>query len=198
MRGLLALMLTLLCGVAAWRAVPGRGMDQFYAYHAGRGIELGSLWAGLSMVLAKWVGLAIECRYDHASKNIAAAWSAPLATVTLPLQVAAVALLAWRFHRTGGRDLMRYAAATLLAFVLLGKVLSPQYLVWLMPFVAALDGRRGRQACWLFLSAALLTTSVFPVFWAALSCFDNLALALLNARNFMLLALFCVLVREAE
>jgi hypothetical protein len=196
LRGALALVLTGALGLAVWNAMPGSGLAHFVAYHGGRGIELGSLWAGLSMVLAKCAGLAIECSYDHASYSIVTSWSTALAAATLPFQTAAVALLAWRFHRTGGRDLMRYAAATLLAFILFGKVLSPQYLVWLMPFLAVLEDRR--LARWLFLAAALLTTAVFPVFWSAIAGFDSVAVVLLNVRNLTLLVLLFLLLREGS
>ena len=86
----------------------------------------------------------------------------------------------------------------MLAFALLGKVLSPQYLLWILPFVATLDGREGRWARPLLLAAGVLTTLVY--FWAGVGLmnFHPLAIAILNARNLLLVAIFALMVRVAS
>jgi uncharacterized membrane protein len=57
---------------------------------------------------------------------------------------------------------VRSAAACVCAFVAFGKVLSPQYLIWLVPLVPLVRGRRGLAATGL-LAAALLDTEIwFP------------------------------------
>ncbi len=57
---------------------------------------------------------------------------------------------------------MRESAAAILAFILFSKVLSPQFLIWLVPFVSVLEGLTGKLARWLFLLCCLLTTLIFP------------------------------------
>ena len=54
------------------------------------------------------------------------------------------------------------AAATVAALVAFDKVLSPQYLIWLVPFVALASGRAGIAATAFLLLALGLTQMWFP------------------------------------
>ncbi len=92
------------------------------------------------------------------------------------------------------RSLLRYSAAAIATFVTFGKVLSPQYLLWLIPLVVLVGGRRGRLAAGLLACACLLTAAVFPRHFNALQ-FDLAAtpLALIVLRDLLLVALVAVL-----
>ena len=57
---------------------------------------------------------------------------------------------------------MRWSAAAVVAFVALGKVLSPQFLIWLAPLVPLVAGRRGLRASVLLVVALVLTQLWFP------------------------------------
>jgi hypothetical protein len=82
---------------------------------------------------------------------------------------------------------LRYSAAAVLAFIITGKVLSPQYLVWLFPFLAVLDGPSGRLARRLFLLGCVTTAMLYPGpgFVMALDHRAG-AILLLNLRNILL------------
>jgi hypothetical protein len=68
------------------------------------------------------------------------------------------------------------------------KVLSPQYLVWLTPFVPFVIGPR-RRAVWAgFVVAGLLTYSLYPFRYPALLQRQPSAVVLLAARNVVLIA----------
>jgi uncharacterized membrane protein len=58
--------------------------------------------------------------------------------------------------------LIRFAAAAVCAFVAFGKVLSPQFLIWLVPLVPLVAGRRGLAAASLLTAALVLTQVWFP------------------------------------
>jgi hypothetical protein len=80
-----------------------------------------------------------------------------------------LALLAWLATRGAEpRRLTLCAIAAVLAFVTLGKVLSPQYVAWLAPLAAALLAWRHRLAAALLAAAIVLTQVEFPRRYAAL------------------------------
>jgi uncharacterized membrane protein len=87
-----------------------------------------------------------------------------------------------------GERLIRYTVACLCAFVALGKVLSPQFLIWLVPLVPLVRGLRGIAAS-LLLAAALIVTQVyFPArYWEYIFHLHLAWVVLL--RNLLLVAL---------
>ena len=100
----------------------------------------------------------------------------------------------WRFSR-GEADAERFclfAAATVTAFVAFGKVLSPQYLIWLVPFVALLRGRRGLAAIALLGAACLLTQWWTPTRYGAYKDEFRWAWVVLS-RDLAFVVLFAVL-----
>lgn len=92
------------------------------------------------------------------------------------------------------RSLVRYSAAVLTTFVAFGKVLSPQYMLWLIPLVCLVAGTRGRVALALLAVACLLTAAVFPRHFNALQ-YDVAAkpLAVIVVRDLVLVAMVAVL-----
>jgi uncharacterized membrane protein len=88
---------------------------------------------------------------------------------------------------------IRYAVAAVCAFVAFDKVLSPQYLLWLIPLVPLVRGARGVAATVLLTVACVLTQVWFPQRYFAYADDFHLAWVVL-ARDVVLVALFVVLV----
>jgi len=112
------------------------------------------------------------------------------------LQVAAlVAIWALYARGRGGREeLVRACAAAAVAFVALGKVFSPQFLIWLVPLVPLVRGRRGLWASGLLLVAMVLTQLWFPFrYWDYALQFDPTASWLVLVRDLVMLALLFTL-----
>ena len=129
---------------------------------------------------------------SHGSQNIAG--HGALAALVALLQVGLLVGLWVAFARgTVTRDrLIRFAAASVCIFVAFGKVLSPQFLLWLVPVVPLVVGRRGIAALGLLTTALLLTQIWFPErYWAYAERFQ-LAWVVL-ARDLVLVALAGVL-----
>jgi len=92
-------------------------------------------------------------------------------------------------------SLVRFSAAIVTATLVLGSVLSPQYLIWLVPLVPLVGGRRGIVATAFFAVAAVLTHFWFPPGYRDYeNGLDAGPAGLLFARNLTLLALGIVLV----
>lgn len=111
--------------------------------------------------------------------------------------VLAVWLLFLRGPATTDRLLVSCAAAVaaLLAF---GKVFSPQFMIWLIPFVALVRGGRGVAAWFLLYAGLVLTQSWFPRrYWQLAQEFATTQTIEVLARDLCVVALFVVLVWPA-
>ncbi|MGZ8740299.1 MAG: hypothetical protein ACXWZ8_06855, partial [Gaiellaceae bacterium] len=124
----------------------------------------------------------------------AADWLAVFSTV---LQ-AGVLIWIWVAFARGRGDaeaLVRSTAAVLCAFIAFGKVLSPQFMIWLIPIVPLVRGRRGLGAGALLGVALVLTQIWFPFRYFRLALNFEVGLSwLLLARDLTLVALVTVLV----
>jgi uncharacterized membrane protein len=119
-------------------AVMGPGGLRFsYWVQLRRGLESESLGGGLLLVLDR-LGLHSVTLRDTAAGSRDAAGTLPdaLAVVSSLAVVAAVLYVAWVYLH-GRRDRVLACAAAVTAFLAFNKVLSPQYIAWLVPLVPA-------------------------------------------------------------
>jgi Glycosyltransferase family 87 len=166
----------------------------------GRPLQIESLGAGVLLTLHQAFGLSLEWASGSGSQNLSGALPDTVAVLQGLLQVAAVAAVWLAFARgpATAERLVRHAAAAVVAFVALSKVLSPQFLVWLLLLVPLVGGLRSRAALWLFALACALTAVWFPaLYWELVREFDPLASWLVLARGVTLVALLVVLVTPA-
>ena len=130
-----------------------------------RPLQLEALGAAVLLAAHRLFDTGLVVESSHGSQNVAGAGA--VAAVQTALEIAAL-LLVWVWFARGPAEqgrLVRACAAAVCAFVALGKVLSPQFLIWLVPFVALLGGRRGLVAGCLLLDgddpdAALVSLSL--------------------------------------
>jgi hypothetical protein len=194
LRGMTAFLVTLAAGTALWWAIGGRGVLDSFQYHAERGLEVESLYAGLVFLAGAIAGRPVPWVRDHDALHIAPEWGRFAEPLALPLQVGALLLVLWRFRRSGMADGVRFAGAAVLAFMVTAKVLSPQFLIWLIPFMAVLGGETGRRARRIFLVACIVTTVLYPIgFLAAVLSGYLVGILLLNYRNLSLIVLLGLL-----
>jgi len=127
-----------------------------FTYNARRPLQVESLPATL-LWLSGFVGFPVGPDKSFGSDNLVGQLAAPIGLVA---DATLVAGLAW-VYVTQARGRMRVAAAfaaCLLVVICAGRVLSPQYLIWVLPFVAIV--LRRHDPLWLAICA--LTLIVFP------------------------------------
>jgi hypothetical protein len=193
-RGIVAFALTVALGAASWFALGGTSVLDSFRYHADRGLGIETIYSGAVLAWGKLSGVDVPWVYDYKAVHLVPEWGANLARLAAPIQVVALLLVLVRFGRLGLADGVRYSGAAIFASLLTAKVLSPQYLVWLFPFVAALGGWTGQRARWVLLFGCLTTAVIYPG-PGLLVLLDHQASAilLLNLRNALLLALLSLL-----
>lgn len=166
----------------------------------GRPLQIESLGAGVLLAVHHFVGTSLGWASSSGSQNLTGTGADTLAVLQGIAQVAAVVLVWVSFGRgpaSSGR-LVRHATASVVAFVALSKVLSPQFLVWLVLLVPLVVGARGRAPLWLMTAACAVTAIWFPArYWELVKEFDPLASWLVLARGLLLLALLAVLMWPA-
>jgi glycosyl transferase family 87 len=95
----------------------------------------------------------------YGSQNLSGALPTAVSALTTFIEALALVALWIRYARgdRGGRALGVTVAASVVAFVAFGKVLSPQYLIWLAPLVPLV----ARKRALLLLGAAMLLTQTW-------------------------------------
>ena len=165
---------------------------------ASRPLQIESLGAGLLLVSHHVFGTGVTMESGHGSQNLAGTTADTFAVVQSLLQISALAAIWILFARGPATKtrLLYASAAALVAFIALGKVLSPQFLIWLIPIVPLLRGRRGLTAAVVLVGALVLTQLWFPYrYWDLALHFGTLESWLVLLRDVALLVLLWVVVR---
>jgi glycosyl transferase family 87 len=162
----------------------------------GRPLQIESVGAGLLLALHQAFGMGLGWTSGSGSQNLTGTGAGVLAALQGVVQVVAVVLV-WVAYARGpstAERLVRYGAASVVAFVALSKVLSPQFLVWLVLLVPLVGGPRRRTALALTAVACALTAVWFPArYWDLVRDFDPLVSWLVLLRGLVLLGLLAAL-----
>jgi Glycosyltransferase family 87 len=161
-----------------------------------RPLQIESLGASVLLVLHQIAGVAITMESGHGSQNLAGRGPDALAAVQSVLQLGAVAIICVWFARGPMESdrLVRAFAAVVCAFIAFGKVFSPQFLIWLIPLVPLVRGRRGLLAGAILGLALVVTQLWFPFrYWDLALRFDAYPSSLVFVRDLMMLVLLAAL-----
>jgi uncharacterized membrane protein len=166
-----------------WNAIHGQ---------ASRPPQIESLGAAVFLAAHQLIGTHVTIYFTHSSDNIDGHPALQAAAVMSVLQL--VALLAvWLVYASGPATkerLLTASAAAVCAFVVFDRVLSPQYMIWLVPLVATLPGKRGVAAMAMTACAMCMTQIWYPEHFDQLKHLQPLESWAVIGRDLVLLTLF--------
>jgi Glycosyltransferase family 87 len=188
--------------VVPFLAVAPHGVWSSIHRQASRPLQIESLGSAALLAAHQLGGLHLKLVTSHGSQNLAGSLPRALGTIEGALLVVTLVGIWIAAARGPARPerLVRYSAAAVTAFVAFDKVLSPQFMIWLVPLVPLVRGRRGLVASALLGLALLLTQLWFPIrYWDLALHFAAFPSWLVVARDLTLLALLAtLLIRERE
>jgi hypothetical protein len=173
---------------------PGGIGHSFHAQLA-RPLQLESLGAALLIASHHVVGTTLHLTTTFGSQNVTGPGAHAAEVVTTIAEVFALVAV-WALFARGaatGARLAAYSAAAVATLLALGKVFSPQFVIWLVPFVLLVGGLRGLAAGALLAAVLGLTHAWFPHHYWALTRFAPRQSGELLARDLCVVALFAVL-----
>jgi len=168
-------------------ALAGPGLLTAVRYQEERPVQVESTPAavlGLLRTVAPSIAAPVE---SHGATGVEGPGAPVAATVFEVLLLGAWVLIAWRARhsRTVGA-LGSGAMAILVLWMVLGRVFSPQFLVWVLPLAALTGALRGRRALVAFAGVCLLSQAVYPGAYEALKGMAPWACGLVLLRNLSL------------
>jgi hypothetical protein len=166
-------------------------------YHLDRPLQIESSGAAYLLGLHALADIPLTVENSFGSQGLAGRGPAAIAGLSTAVLLGLLAAIAWsllvglRRARPPGdaRLFMAASCATVVALLVAGKVLSPQFMLWLLPVAFLVTGRYGRAAFGIAVVAMLLTLAYFPHMYWDLVALDTWPIALLVMRDAALIAL---------
>lgn len=200
-RGIVATAVVLAAGTLPFIVLGRHGVSWALHRELARPIEVESLAATAFVAVHEVVGLHLHVIKSAGSDNLAGTGTRAAATLSGIVTALAVLLVYLRFHSSRRRpeDVVAAAAAVVTAYITFSKVLSPQYLLWLVPVVPLVDGRL-RARLLVMLAVVLGMTQIWEPYRHGqyTQTFTPWLSWIVIARNVLLVVMFVMLVASVE
>jgi uncharacterized membrane protein len=179
-------------------AISPDGAFDAVRYHLDRPVQVESSPALVLLGLDAVGAGEAESVSSHRSDGLLHPAADAIASLFLTVLVAFAALLCALVarERSGPRELVIAALAACAAFALFGKVLSPQFVIWVLPLGALAFAWRMHALAAAVALAAVLTQIEFPAHYFDVVAREPAAIVLVAARNVVLATVVGLAVRE--
>ena len=199
--GAVAFVLTGAAIAAVAVALSPSGSLDAITYHLDRPVQLESTAASLLLALDGLGAGTAESIHSHRSDGLVHPAGDTLTALLALALIGAVTLCAVAAARdregASGRTLVLASLAATTAFAVLGKVLSPQFLIWVVPLAALAAAWRMWPLAAACAAAIALTLVEFPIHYDDVVARDGAWLWLVAVRNAVLAAAVVLAVRAA-
>jgi uncharacterized membrane protein len=196
-RALVSFALVAAAVVVPFLVLAPHGLAESFRAQAARSLQVESLGGSL-LAVADRLGLysaTVVHRTGHAiSYDLVGGLPETFAVLSSIAQGIAVVLVAWLYlrRRDDPRRLFLAFAAAIAGFLAFTRFFSPQYLVWLLPFVLLLE-----PAAWALTAAALVLAQVWFFHYHDVFALGGYVWLVL-LRDLLVLALFALLIVRLE
>jgi hypothetical protein len=185
-----ALLAALALPAAAALALSPTGALDAVEYHLERPVQVESLPATVLRVLG-----GADSVNSHRSDGLEHPADGSVTAVFAMALLGVLALVTLQARRAGVAGMVLASLAAVAAFAALGKVLSPQYMLWLVPLGALAFAWRLHGLAAAVAAAAVLTQVEFPARYFDLVEREPFPVAVVAARNLVLLAVLALALR---
>jgi uncharacterized membrane protein len=195
--GISSFLITITAIITPFIIISPNGLWNSLSYHLQRGLQVESIFGSFLLLAHSLGAMHLNLNFDFGAWNIVSSMANNLATVSTILVLLGLGIVYWSFYRNKSLDsigqisnIVNYSFLTILLFISMGKVFSPQFIIWLYPLVPLINSRWRNTAWIIFMIIAILTYYIFPLHYEALVF--NLKHSVINVlflRNVLLLTL---------
>jgi uncharacterized membrane protein len=174
---------------------PGGVGHSFHAQLA-RPLQIESLGASILLTIHHYTGGSLHMVEGFGSQNLTGTGVHVAEVATSAVGILALLAVWALFARSPAttEQLLVSCAAVVAALLAFDKVFSPQFMIWLIPFVAFVRGARAPIAWFLLYAALVLTQAWFPRhYWDLAQEFDPTQTFEVLARDLCVVALYAIL-----
>jgi hypothetical protein len=165
------------------------------SYHAERGLQIESVYSSILLAASQNGLIEVNLVFNFGSWNLTGNLADILAKLSTYLLIFFMVISYWFIYeqmKPGKDQFLRIGSYSLLVTTVLlitSKVLSPQYLMWLIPFVPLIFNRWRYPILFVFVVIGMLTYYIFPLRYLELLNLNPQLIAVLLARDVLLVVL---------
>jgi uncharacterized membrane protein len=187
------------------------GLWHSLTYHAERGLQIESTYASILELCYSFGIIPLEFEDSYGSTNLISTLADNIANISFVFIVLGLLAVYWFFYKrlknTPCREntnplhdydkgsIIVYSIITILIFILTNKVFSPQYIIWLLPFIVLITGKTGKIPILLFIMIGLMSFFIYPQHYKGIEEGNMYVILMLFARNSVLAILAYIVLR---